>query len=85
MTHAMISPMSPTPFAPERVVPPEWVEAALAASGVSQSEVARRLEVTQGTVNRWARGKAPVSWSRWLAILAALDLPQRWTPPEAEG
>lgn len=69
------------------VTPPESTEsgtrvvAALAATRVSQAELARRLGLNQTTVNRWCRGLAPVSRMAWLAITQALGLPADWQPP----
>lgn len=76
----MLSAMPP-PISHEYRIPAAHLVAALEASGVSQSELARRLNVTQGTVNRWARNKAPISISRWIAILSACGLPAAWAPP----
>lgn len=39
---------------------PDQLRALLAAHGVSQSELARRLEVNRSTVFRWAQGKLPI-------------------------
>jgi transcriptional regulator with XRE-family HTH domain len=69
------------------LVPPEFTEpgsrviAALAATGVSQAELARRLGLNQTTVNRWCRGHAVVSRMAWLAVTQALGLPADWQPP----
>ena len=69
------------------LTPPESTEsssrvvAALAATRVSQAELARRLGLNQTTVNRWCRGLAPVSRMAWLAITQALGLPADWQPP----
>lgn len=68
------------------LTPPESTEsssrvvAALAATRVSQAELARRLGLNQTTVNRWCRGLAPVSRMAWLAITQALGLPADWQP-----
>lgn len=73
----------PAPMAPEDQVPASRLNGALAASGMSQSELARRLGVTQGTVNRWCRGKAPISVRSWIAAAAVMGLPADWEPLQA--
>jgi transcriptional regulator with XRE-family HTH domain len=70
----------PAPLAPEDQVPAVRLTGALEASGMSQSELARRLGVTQGTVNRWCRGKAPISMRSWIAAAAVMGLPASWEP-----
>lgn len=70
----------PPVLSPEYRYPAEHLVAALDAAGVSQSELARRLWTTQGTVNRWCRGKAPITRLVWLACLHALGLPVEWEP-----
>jgi transcriptional regulator with XRE-family HTH domain len=68
-------------FVPEDLrIPALWLEAALAARGASASSLARLLGVEVNTVSRWRRGVAPISRSRWIAILAALALPQNFEP-----
>jgi transcriptional regulator with XRE-family HTH domain len=71
----------PAPMSPEDQVPAARLNGALAASDMSQSELARRLGVTQGTVNRWCRGKAPISARSWIAAAAVMSLPADWQPP----
>lgn len=56
------------------------VLAAITITGVSQSELARRLGVTVVSVNRWCRGKTGLNTSRWLHVLQALGLPKDWKP-----
>lgn len=68
---------------PESTEPGARVVAALAATRVSQAELARRLALSQTTVNRWCRGLAPVSRMAWLAVTQALGLPADWRPPTA--
>jgi transcriptional regulator with XRE-family HTH domain len=68
----------PTP--PESREDAARVIAALAAAGVSQAELARRLGLNQTTVNRWCKGVAPVSRMAWLAMTQALGLPATWEP-----
>lgn len=70
----------PAPMQPDDQVPTMRLNGALAASGVSQSELARRLGVTQGTVNRWCRGKAPISVRSWIAAAAVMGLSPDWEP-----
>lgn len=64
----------------ERRVPKELVAAALAATDVSQATLARRLDVSFQTVNRWVNGHAPVTRLSWLAVTQALGLPASWEP-----
>ena len=70
----------PAPLHPEDRVPAVRLVAALAASGMSQSELARRLGLTVVAVNRWCRGKAPISASRWIACASVMGLPADWEP-----
>lgn len=70
-------PLVPT----ESMEPGSRVIAALAATGVSQAELARRLALNQTTVNRWCNGRAVVSKMAWLAVTQALGLPADWQPP----
>lgn len=55
--------------------------AALAATGVSQSELGRRLDIDFASVNRWCNGRAVFRHARWLAAAATLGLPADWQPP----
>lgn len=71
----------PAPMSADDRVPARRLEAALAFTGMSQSELARRLGLTVVAVNRWCRGKAPISQSRWIAVASVLGLPADWTPP----
>jgi hypothetical protein len=64
----------------ERRVPREWLVEALAATSVSQSALARRLDVSFQTVNRWVNGHAPITRLTWFGCLFALRLPHDWTP-----
>ena len=64
----------------ERRMPREHVVAALAATNVSQATLARRLDVSFQTVNRWVNGHAPITKLSWLAVTQALGLPAAWTP-----
>jgi transcriptional regulator with XRE-family HTH domain len=70
----------PPPLAPEDRVPADRLVAALGEVRMSQSELARRLGLTVVAVNRWCRGKAPISTSRWIAIASVLGLPVSWQP-----
>jgi transcriptional regulator with XRE-family HTH domain len=71
----------PMPIAAEDRVPAHRLNEALRVTGMSQSELARRLGLTVVAVNRWCRGKAPVSQSRWIAVASVLGLPSDWQPP----
>lgn len=73
----------PAPMPPEERVPAARLNAALAASGMSQSELARRLGLTVVAVNRWCRGKAPISTSRWIAAASVMGLSADWQPLQA--
>lgn len=70
----------PAPVPADERVPASHLIAALGATGVSQSELARRVGLTVVTVNRWARGKTVFSRSRWIAVLSVLGLPKDWEP-----
>lgn len=74
----------PMPMSPEDRVPAAKLEAALRVTGQSQSELARRLGLTVVAVNRWCRGKAPISQSRWIAVASVLGLAADWEPPTEE-
>jgi transcriptional regulator with XRE-family HTH domain len=54
--------------------------AALLETKVGQSELARRIGVTQQTMNRWCRGHLPISRGRFLECLEALGLGLSWEP-----
>lgn len=60
------------------------LEAALLHTKIGQSELARRIQVTQQTMNRWCRGHLPISRGRYLECLEGLGLPMDWEPTEAE-
>jgi len=79
MLMAMLD-LVPAPLPPEDRVPAARLVAALASTGMSQSELARRLGLTVVAVNRWCRGKAPISTSRWIAAAAVMGLPSDWQP-----
>jgi plasmid maintenance system antidote protein VapI len=66
--------------ADERRVPRDLLLGALDSTGVSQATLARRLDVSFQTVNRWVNGHAPITRLSWLAITQALGLPATWTP-----
>lgn len=61
-------------------IQPWWIEAALAAVGLAQVDLAEMLEVSPVTVNRWIKGRRSFGRLEWLAILHALDLPKGWRP-----
>lgn len=51
------------------------VEAAILRLGLSQTAVAKRLGVPQGTLSRWLSGQHAVDWPMRLALVATLHLP----------
>jgi DNA-binding XRE family transcriptional regulator len=55
--------------------------AALRFRKVSQTDLHKRLDVSMTTVNRWCKGKAPISWARWVSICSILKIPTGWAPP----
>ena len=67
------------------LVAPDALEAALRATGVNGSALARRLHVDVGTVSRWRTGKSQLSRARFVAVLAVLGLPLDWRPPADGG
>jgi DNA-binding transcriptional regulator YdaS (Cro superfamily) len=73
-------PTVPPPIDPEDIIPAVWVELALVASGLTQAELARRLGMSTTTMNRWVRGRAPISKGRWVSVKAVLRLPADWQP-----
>ncbi len=75
--------VSPRPADPEDTIPAAWLAAALTDRATSRPRLARRLGVAEKTVARWAKGEVPLHRSRWIAVLAALELPQDWQPPAA--
>ena len=42
-------------------------------AGVTQTALARELEVTQGTISRWETGKDPLDRRSWLACQKAIE------------
>jgi hypothetical protein len=66
---------------PEDTVPAEWLKAALDETGRSGAWLYKKMGVDPTSVSRWRNGKTPISRSRWMAIVAALGLPQSWSPP----
>ena len=80
MTTAIVSEMTRA-VSPEDKVPAERLVAALTATKVSQSELARRMGAAAGTINRYANNKLDISPRTWLAISQALGLPADWQPP----
>ena len=68
---------------PEERIPKEMLQNALIESGVKAATLARRLAVDGGTVSDWKLGRLPISPSRWLAIVAAIqELSPGWAPPK---
>jgi transcriptional regulator with XRE-family HTH domain len=47
-----------------------------AADGLTVSELARRLQVSQTRVSRWELAKSAPTWDEVDALSAALDLPR---------
>jgi transcriptional regulator with XRE-family HTH domain len=80
METVMLSPMTRA-VSPDDVVPAEWLAAALAVTGVSQSELARRIGAAAGTINRYKQGRLAISMRTWFALTHALGLPSEWQPP----
>jgi hypothetical protein len=62
------------------VIDPDWLVAALKATGVKSAQLARRLEVDGTTVYRWRKAEAPITMVVWWAITHALGLPSTWKP-----
>jgi DNA-binding XRE family transcriptional regulator len=54
--------------------------AALDATGVSQTDLMKKLDVSWTTVSRWANAHSPISWARWVSICSVLHLPTSWEP-----
>lgn len=80
----MVAAVVPAPLAPEDRVPSARLLAALAAVGMTQTELAKRLGLTVVAVNRWCRGRSPISMSRWIAAASVMGLPADWQPPEKD-
>lgn len=80
MDTQMLAPMTRA-VSPDDVVPAPWLVAALEQTGVSQSELARRIGSAAGTINRYKMDKLAISRRTWLALTQALGLPADWTPP----
>jgi len=75
-----VSPRRPDPTT---TIPKRWLKAALKAKDVPATWLARRLGIEPRTVYRWLsedEDATPITRARWIAILAALDLPLEWTP-----
>ena len=62
------------------VIEPEWLVAAIEASGTTSAALARKLEVDGTTLYRWRKRQAPITRIIWLAITQALGLPADWEP-----
>lgn len=54
-------------------------------SGLSQSELAKRLKVKQPTVSNAERGEMSISQAYLMRVLKACKLPADWVPPETES
>lgn len=80
METVMLSPMTRA-VSPDDVVPAAWLAAALEVTGVSQSELARRIGAAAGTINRYKQGKLAISMRTWFALTHALGLAADWQPP----
>lgn len=57
-----------------------WLRAALRVRGQTQTDLAKIVDMTPQAVSDWVNGKVEIDWSRRMAILVALDLPQTWEP-----
>jgi len=66
-------------------VEPELARAAISASGLTQREIARRLNVAEKTVWRYANGKSHIDKWAWPSFLSLLGLPVDWSPQKANG
>lgn len=62
------------------VIDPDWLVAAIEATGTTSAALARRLEVDGTTLYRWRKHQAPITRVIWLAITQALGLPADWKP-----
>lgn len=78
MTTAMFTDIVTRAVSPEDKVAASRLLAALAATKVSQSELARRMGAAAGTINRYVNNKLAISPRTWLAICQALGLPTAW-------
>jgi transcriptional regulator with XRE-family HTH domain len=56
----------------------EALAAALAASGMTQADLARRINTPPQHVNNWLRGRRPLSLAMIDRIAAAIGQPIRW-------
>jgi transcriptional regulator with XRE-family HTH domain len=63
-----------------QVIAAAWVRAARDHAGLTQEDLARRLDVTSGTVSKRETGDMKVYVETWLAILNACGLPREWKP-----
>lgn len=68
-----------------KVYSPEWLEAVLVAADCHASELARLLDITPNSVSRWRRGINPINHMTAVAILAVLELPLDWKPPDKDA
>jgi DNA-binding transcriptional regulator YiaG len=56
-------------------ITPDELRAMLADAGITQGELARRLEVNDRTVRRWASGDVPLDGMAAIAALCVLGHP----------
>jgi len=62
------------------VIEPARLDAALKATGMTQSAVCRVLEIDAKTMNNWVNGRVRLHRLGWFAITHALGLPHAWRP-----
>lgn len=63
-----------------RTVDASWARAARTVVALTQDELARRLDITSGTVSKRETGEYTVYVETWHAILSACGLPSAWKP-----
>jgi transcriptional regulator with XRE-family HTH domain len=73
--------MDVPPVPKDETISPRHLDAALLQPGApTAADLAERIGVDVGTLSRWRRGVAPLSRTKWIAILAVLGLPLDWKP-----
>ena len=68
-----------------RVWPPEVVRAAREAKGLTQDQLATKLEVASSTIGHRESGRVAVYFETWVALTQVLGLPVDWHPPLGSG
>jgi len=69
---------------PQDIVPPAWLGIAMAVAGMHGGELGARVGLDKTTISKHRTGRIILRRARWVAMLAALGLPDAWTPTTAQ-